>query len=175
LLTRLETQSYVLIDKRDGIELREYPSVMKIQSRAGFGSLFRYISRGNRAQQQIPMTTPVYMGDSEGNELLQFVLPKEFTPAITPASADDRVEVFQAKPGFFLAKRFSGFTNPKKKEKNVRAIRSLANLLGLNIIGEPIVLVYNSPYRLLFRKNEVIMEIEPALNLHQNQELKTIA
>ena len=73
-----ETQSFDLIKKVDEAEIRFYPPVIKIRSsrKNGFGALFGYISGRNSRDQKIAMTTPVYLGKNEDNEMMEFVLPR---------------------------------------------------------------------------------------------------
>ena len=75
---KYETQPFDVIDQFDEAELRYYPPVMKIQSSGDFGSLFRYISGNNETGQKIAMTTPVQMGNTQGETVMQFVLPASF-------------------------------------------------------------------------------------------------
>ena len=72
-----ETQEYRIIIELNGAELRYYPPAMKIQSNNDFGSLFNYISGNNSAREKISMTSPVYMGDGKGNNVMEFDLPKD--------------------------------------------------------------------------------------------------
>ena len=77
-----ETQSFDLIKKVDEAEIRFYPPAVKIRSsrKNGFGALFGYISGRNSRDQKIAMTTPVYLGKNEDNEMMEFVLPRSIDP-----------------------------------------------------------------------------------------------
>ena len=70
-------QEFRVIRTYDGFELREYaPCVIaemrvtaefSTASSAAFGSLFKYISQGNKASQKISMTAPVIAAQRENN------------------------------------------------------------------------------------------------------------
>ena len=98
-----ETQTYRVIKEYNAAELRYYPPVMKIQSNNDFGSLFNYISGNNSTREKISMTSPVYMGDSKGRNVMEFVLPEDFNPKNTPDALSKGVKVFESEPGYFLA------------------------------------------------------------------------
>ena len=77
---KYETQEYQVVDQIDNAEIRFYPSaaMIKVTSKQNrnknFGKLFRYITGNNKDNEEIAMTTPVYMYDQ--NKTMEFVLPK---------------------------------------------------------------------------------------------------
>lgn len=156
---KYETQQYSVVKSFNTIELRYYPPVMKIQSNNDFGSLFGYISGKNSEKLSIPMTTPVYMGDSSGNPVMEFVLPQSFEPQNTPQSNTENVRVMQSKPGYFLAISFGGFGTESRRKSFSEKLIQEANNQNLEILGKPIFLAYNSPYKLIGRKNEMVLEV----------------
>lgn len=156
---KYETQKFTQIAVYDEVTLRYYPPVMKIQSNNDFGSLFGFISGKNSEKLSIPMTTPVYMGDSSGNQVMEFVLPQAFDPENTPQSNSENVRVIQSKPGYFLAITFGGFGTESRRKKFSEKIIEKAKNQHLEILGKPIFLAYNSPYKLIGRKNEMLLEV----------------
>lgn len=154
-----ETQTYTVIEQREQFEIRYYPPVMKIQSDNSFGNLFGYISGNNESSSKIAMTTPVYMGNSKGEEVMEFVLPNTFNANNTPQPVSSGVRVFQTTPAYFIALDFSGYATASSREKYSTKLKKLAQENAFETIGEPLLLVYNSPYRLFNRKNEILLEI----------------
>ncbi len=157
---KYETQPFEVIESIDGAELRYYPPVMKIQSDNNFGVLFRYISGNNADSKKISMTTPVYMGDEEGNNVMEFVLPASFHKGNTPESTTSSVRVFESEPGYFLAVEFGGYASGSSRQKYSNELVELAKKHGFKPVGEPMLLVYNSPYQFFNRKNEILLALD---------------
>ncbi len=156
---KYETQSFRVIKSLQDLEIRYYPPVMKIQSDNNFGTLFGYISGENQGKTKIAMTTPVYIKDSEGQEVMEFILPNSFKSDNTPIPSTSKVRVFESKPGYFVALGFGGYVNDKSKKIQTEKLKALAEQHQLKLIGPPLLLVYNSPFRLFNRKNEMLFEI----------------
>lgn len=157
---KYETQPFEVIKTIEEAELRFYPSVMKIQSNGDFGSLFRYISGANEAGQKIAMTTPVQMGNTQGEGVMQFVLPKSFDAENTPKASSDQVQVIQSEPGHYLAIQYGGYTMDWRERKASKRLQEIAKKHGLQISGSSIIMVYNSPYQVFNRKNEVLFKVD---------------
>ena len=100
-----ETQTYRVIKEYNAAELRYYPPVMKIQSNNDFGSLFNYISGNNSTREKISMTSPVHMGEVDGNNVMEFVLPEDFNPKNTPDALSKGVKIFESASGIFSSFR----------------------------------------------------------------------
>ena len=155
-----ETQTYKVVKELNGAELRYYPPVMKIQSNNDFGSLFNFISGNNSTREKISMTSPVYMGDGKGNNVMEFVLPKDFDQNNTPEALTKNVKVFESEPGYFLALQFSGYATNRNVQQHARDLYQLTHQYGYTSIGQAMLLVYDSPYKVIGRKNEVIIQID---------------
>ena len=156
---KYETQPFRVVKNLQGLEIRYYPPVMKIQSDNNFGDLFGYISGKNQDKAKIAMTTPVYMKDSDGQDVMEFVLPNSFKSVNTPTPESPGVRVFESKPGYFIAIGFGGYAKEKSKVKQTERLIALAKQHQLKLIGKPLLLVYNSPFRFFNRKNEMLFEI----------------
>lgn len=167
MASKYQTQPYTVVRKLSNVELRFYPAALKIQSAEGFGSLFRFISGENSDNRQIEMTTPVYLGDQQGNNVMEFVLPSDLNKDNVPSPRDERLRVMESKPGYFLAKQFGGYASESKRTHHARSLEEVMAEQGFKAIGVPVSLVYDSPYRLLNRRNEVLWEIEPPAGLQE--------
>ena len=159
LAQNTEPQEYRVIKEYNAAELRYYPPVMKIQSNNDFGSLFNYISGNNSTREKINMTTPVYMGDGKGSNVMEFVLPENFNPKNTPDALSKQVKVFESEPGYFLTLEFGGYASKKNVQYYASELSNIAQKYGLITIGMTSLLVYDSPYKVIGRKNEVIIQI----------------
>ena len=156
----IETQYYQVVKQINEAELRFYPPAMKIQSNNDFNSLFNYISGNNSTREKISMTSPVYMGDGKGSNVMAFVLPNDFNQKNTPDALSQEVKVFESEPGYFLALEFGGYASGKSIRYYADELSNIAQKYGLITIGKTSVLVYDSPYKIMGRKNEVIIQIE---------------
>ncbi len=156
-----ETQNFNLIKMIDKAEIRFYPPVMKIKSNRenGFSALFGYISGKNVANQRIAMTTPVYIKKNGEKEVMEFVLPRFFNKKDTPMPLSQKVEVYESQSGYYVAFPFKGYAFDWVTNKAINELKDIVNSNNLKIIGEPIILVYNSPYKLFNRKNEILFKI----------------
>ena len=162
-----ETQSFDLIKKVDEAEIRFYPPAMKIRSsrKNGFGALFGYISGRNSSDQKIAMTTPVYLGKNEDNEMMEFVLPKSFDENNSPTPESENVEVYKSKPGYYIAYYFGGYAFDWAVRRATKSLMEIIQENKIETVGDPIILVYDSPYKLINRKNEVLLKINFKTNI----------
>ena len=156
---KYETQPYELIENFEEAELRFYPPVMKIQSNGDFGSLFRYISGGNETGAKIAMTTPVQMGNTSGDQVMQFVLPSNYTSENTPQANSKNVTVLESEQGHYIAIQYGGYTMDWREKKAAQKLRDIAQKYNLQLTGKPILMVYNSPFQVFNRKNEVLYKV----------------
>jgi hypothetical protein len=164
-MAQTEEQAYDVIVTKSNFEIRYYPPVMmaayesNANNSSGFRSLFRYISGSNDSQTKIAMTTPVHMNKSQTGGSMEFVLPKKFNPESTPLPKESRVRVYQSKAGYYATMRYSGYTNDSKEKKITQELKASLEKEGINISGTPKVLVYNSPYNFINRRNEISIPI----------------
>ena len=156
---KYETQPYDLVQKYEEAELRYYPPVMKIQSNGDFGSLFRYISGGNETGVKIAMTTPVQMGNTSGDQVMQFVLPSDYTTENTPLAKDNEVQVLESESGHYIAIQYGGYTRSSREKTAAQQLQAIAQKYNLKLTGKPILMVYNSPFQVFNRKNEVLYKV----------------
>jgi hypothetical protein len=156
---KYETQPYDLVQKYEEAELRYYPPVMKIQSNGDVGSLFRYISGGNETGVKIAMTTPVQMGNTSGDQVMQFVLPSDYTTENTPLAKDNKVQVLESESGHYIAIQYGGYTRSSREKTAAQQLQAIAQKYNLKLTGKPILMVYNSPFQVFNRKNEVLYKV----------------
>lgn len=158
-----ETQKYEVIKQIEDIEIRFYPpSLMaKVDSGGGFSKLFQYISGKNDKNQKIAMTTPVHMTNENNKSTMVFVLPSKYTLDNIAAPKDKNIEVYNSKPGYYAAITYGGYSNSEKVKKNHYNLLNKLKTESFKVLNDmPIVLSYNSPYKVFNRRNEVLVEIE---------------
>ena len=161
MTSQYEIQNYDIIKIVDKAEIRFYPAVMTIKSnrKNGFSNLFGYISGKNEKNKKIPMTTPVYLKKERNIEIMEFILPSSYNNKNTPISTSPKVSVYQSNPDYYLALEFGGYAFKSIVSKNSIELKIIANENNIKIVGEPILLVYNSPYKIFNRRNEILYKI----------------
>lgn len=158
-----ETQKYEVVKQIENIEIRFYPpSLMaKVNSGGGFSKLFQYISGKNDKNQKMAMTTPVHMSSKNNKSTMEFVLPSKYSLDNVAAPKDKNIEVYNSKPGYYAAITFGGYSNTEKVKKNHSSLLKTLQAENLKILdSQPVVLSYNSPYKVFNRRNEVLVEVE---------------
>ena len=162
---KYETQEYEVVDQIDKIEIRYYPSAPMIrvssnQSRNNnFGKLFRYIAGNSTDEEKIAMTTPVHMEKKTGENSMTFVLPRKFTGDNTPQPNDTSLSVFEDKGGYFAAIKYSGYTSTIKEKQHTEILQKLLQKENIISSGSPKILLYDSPYKVINRRNEILIPI----------------
>ena len=90
---------------------------------------------------------------------MAFVLPKKFSDGNTPQPNDPSLKVFEDKGGYFAAIIYSGYTNVSKEKEHTEILRKLLQKEKINPAETPKILVYNSPYKFINRRNEILIPI----------------
>jgi hypothetical protein len=163
-MAQTETQSYEVLKNIAGCEIRFYPPVMMAKytsdnGRSGFGKLFKYISGNNDGETKISMTTPVHMEKSESENSMAFVLPKSFNKENAPKPNDASLVVYESDSRHYAAIEYSGYTDEVKEKENTDKLKKILNKQNIKIVGDSKILVYNSPYKIVFRRNEILIPI----------------
>ena len=162
-----ETQQYELIYTMDNIELKSsLPSIKaKVTSNNNFSKLFKYISGNNSDNKKIAMTTLVYMTSKGSLNTMEFVLPSKYSEKNIVLPKDNSVKVYKSKGGVFASITYGGYSNSNKVSLNYHLLVERLNEKNITIISnQPIVLSYNSPYKVFNRRNEVLLEADYTFN-----------
>ncbi len=165
LMQSYESQAYEVVASINSIEIRYYPSVMKVKAESSqrannnFNALFRYISGNNIEGEKIAMTTPVYMDKNGSAEVMEFVLPAKYD-SIAPEPKGEGLTVYQAKAGYFAAIRYGGYSNESKEKFHAELLVNALKQADKEIIGSPLVLSYDAPYKFYNRRNEILVEVK---------------
>ena len=184
-----EEASHTVVESNDVFEVREYAPMITAEvvvdesegesNNSAFRILFNYISGNNISQEEIAMTTPVITQDTEGESIamttpviesgnkgesdsyrFSFVMPASFTMDTIPMPKDERVQIVEVPAKRIAVRRYSGSWSEKNAEKNEAILLEALRESGIEVIGEPMVARYNSPFTLWFmRRNEVMVEI----------------
>ena len=160
---RYESQPYEVLQNMDELEIRFYPPAMMAKTKANsgnpFSTLFRYISGANQNNEKIEMTTPVYMYLEDGISAMEFVLPNKYMEKDAPTPSAANVKIYESKPGYFAAVHYGGYSNASKVKIHTDRLMNEIQKHGLKSISNPVVLSYDSPYKVMNRRNEILVEI----------------
>ena len=160
---RNESQPYKVLQNLGDLEIRFYPSAMMAKTKANtgnpFSTLFRYISGANQTNEKIEMTTPVYMYPEDGTSAMEFVLPKKYMQQNPPTPSGNNVEIYESKPGYFAAVRYGGYSNTSRVKLHTDRLMVEIQKHDFKVKSKPVVLSYDSPYKVMNRRNEILVEI----------------
>jgi len=164
-----ETAAYRVLVDDSPFQLREYSELVlattamagwDLEQDGSFTRLFRYISGDNAADQEISMTTPVFMRRSDDSAKMSFVVPREVAERGAPAATSSEVEIETMAGGRFAAYRFSGVRDEKAYRAARSRLQAWVEERGWRTEGPPIVAGYDPPFVPGFlRRNEVIVRI----------------
>ena len=169
-----EEPDYTIVKKTEIYEVRRYAKRLVAQvyyghENGGFRVLFNYISGENEGStevqmtipvtqsKQIDMTAPVAQSKNNGQMVMRFFLPKQYSLETAPKPNDQRVTIAELPEQYFGVISFSGFASESNFERHSLELKSALKKDGLVIIGQPVKATYNSPFTVPFlRRNEAM-------------------
>jgi len=187
----VESPKYEVLRHDGGFELRRYGGYLTANVRvtaagygqatnAGFNPLADYIFGNNHTSDRIAMTAPVTSGmvccqkiamtapvtavESEGDFVVSFTMPSDYTMENLPEPNNPSVSIESVAPGTFAVLRFSGNMSNSSARKAQGDLEAWIAEEGLSPMGEPVVAQYDGPWKPGFaRHNEVLIPVaEPA-------------
>ena len=167
----IEGYKYSIIKTYKDFEIRTYQASLftsvkihtdnyKQASSKGFSILGGYIFRKNENKEQIPMTSPVVMTLEKKEMTMLFLVPEKFTKENLPKPENTKIEFIEIPEKKMAAITFSGWASDEKIEKYKLLLIKLLDENGIKYANKFSVLGYNPPYEVLFRRNEIIVELE---------------
>ncbi len=173
-----EEPKYTVVSETDTYEVRRYKNrtVAEVnfdRDKSGFRVLFDYISGANLGSQKLEMTVPVTQSEkigmtvlvprskSNGEMIMRFFLPEEFSMQNAPRPTDTRIRIIDLPEQYFGVISYSGFASESNFEKHHEELRTVLLNDGLVITGPPVKATYNSPFTPPFlRRNEAMFPLE---------------
>jgi len=159
-------EQYVILEKIGNIEIRQYKesvnasyySEEKEKRNNYFKNLAAYIFGDNIKNTSIKMTSPVTMR-LYGNCEMLFRMPSNYSIDNLPKANNPKINFLTIASSTKAVIQYSGYSNDKiEKEK----IQELKNILEREVImhdNKFELLVYNSPFKILNRRNEITINI----------------
>ncbi len=184
IVSNVEQAKYHVVETHGSIEIRDYApmivaevSVSGDREKAisdGFRMIADYIFGNNISSQEVAMTAPVIQQPSEkiamtapvtqqrdeGDWLVRFVMPSDYTMQTLPKPNNPEVSLKEIAEKRFAVIRFSGLAKPKRLEKQTRELQAFIQSQNLEVVSKPTYAFFNPPWTLPFvRRNEVMIEI----------------
>ena len=168
--SEIEQYGYTVEKQLGDIEIRVYESALfssvclprgtyDDQANRGFRTLAGYIFGGNSTGESIAMTSPVMM-ELDSQMVMSFMVPRGRSRASLPSPKDSSI-YFTEKPVVRMAAiRFGGWASDEKIEQHKRSLTEQLAHHGIGHKNKFAYLGYNPPYRLINRRNEVVVELE---------------
>ena len=165
-----ESAPYKVVRSDGKFEVRDYPAMTVVETTmardgnhadGSFMRLFGFITGGNEAKEKIPMTTPVFMSDSDSHRTMAFVMPAKLNTQRVPRPSDDSVKVRDLAAGRFAVMRFSGGRNAKREAETLGRLKTWMAANGLGASSPPVYGYFDPPWTPSFlRRNEVMLRTE---------------
>ena len=184
IVSNVEQAKYAVVETHGPIEIRDYAplivaevSVPGDREKAisdGFRMIADYIFGNNISSQKVAMTAPVIQQPSEkiamtapviqqsgdGDWVVRFVMPSEYTMQTLPKPNNPDVSLKEIAEKRFAVIRFSGLARPKSLEKQTQELQAFIQSRNLQVVSKPTYAFFNPPWTLPFlRRNEVMIEI----------------
>lgn len=125
----------------------------------GFRNIASYIFGNNVKNQKIAMTSPVIMEQGQ-DAYMYFVMPKEYEKKELPKPNSSRVEISEMSSKKLAVIRFGGWANDEKIARHQAELKAELDKEGIQITGPFLFMGYNAPWDILFRRNEVAVEVK---------------
>jgi len=169
-ISETETQKYETLLKEGNFEIRYYPAAImasvkmdgtyESKKKNGFNMLAGYIFGGNSEHRKISMTKPVHISIEKEGGGMSFVMPSEFDFDNLPEPDSKKVFLHKTEPVYVASYQFSGFSNNRKIESGKQKLKQFLKEKGIEHLGKFEYLGYNSPYKMMNRRNEVIFHLK---------------
>lgn len=167
----IEMYPYQVVKAYDDFEVRRYEAAnfiyvtmdaesYRASSGRGFRTLAGYIFGGNATGQKIAMTSPVEM-EMDGPVTMKFMLPAEHDPGTLPTPNDSSVKFATEAQRTLAAITFGGFASDERILEHKDALFAALEREGIAHSGQWSFMGYDPPYRLVGRRNEVVVELLP--------------
>ncbi len=166
-----ESAPYTVVRSDGMFELRDYPALTVVEtprtaynqdgSDESFMRLFRFISGQNEAQQEIAMTTPVFMSGSDTSATMAFVMPMKLKLDEVPKPSDGALRVRKLAAGRFAVLRYSGGRNVQNEAEALARLKAWMKTERLSVLSPPVYGYFDPPWTPpLLRRNEVMLRTE---------------
>jgi hypothetical protein len=159
-------EQYIILKKIDNIEIRKYResvnasyySKEKEERNNYFKNLAAYIFGDNTENASIDMTSPVTM-KLYGNKEMIFRMPSNYTLDNLPKAKNPKINFMTIASCTKAAIQYSGYSNQNIEAKKIQELKNILERENIKHDNKFELLVYNSPFEILNRRNEITINI----------------
>ena len=171
--------NYTTIKKIENIEIRQYKNSIyasyipknEKERNNSFRKVAAYIFGDNANNEKISMTSPVVIKIHNDYEMA-FLMPKKYNLENLPTPDNKEINIY-TEPGTLKACiSYSGYTNNSTENKKINELKKVLLKHNFSHKNDFEVLVYNSPFEFINRKNEIIVTIN--MNTKNNENTSSI-
>ena len=123
-----------------------------------FPVLANYIFGGNSDNKQIAMTSPVIYNMSN-YATFSFIMPDDYEVSNLPSPNSKEISFKTKKNQCIASISFGGFVNNENCNENYLKLLEVLNANDISHSNDYMLAVYNSPYQIINRKNEIWIEV----------------
>ena len=166
---KTNTIQFEILEIKDGFQIRKYPEITVAStelgsnsysnnSSIGFRKIASYIFGGNSSNEQIAMTSPVQM-NLGSSPTMSFFMPVniDIKDLPTPNRKDVYLSIQPSKIVAVIG--FSGWASDRVLKKQFSLLKEKLKKESIEFDDSYSFLGYNPPYKLINRKNEVIIPL----------------
>lgn len=168
-MAQTEIQKYLVLHQDGNFELRRYePAVMasvdmpgsySSMSSTGFRELAGYIFGGNDEQKKIAMIAPVHVAMKDSTSTMSFVMPPVYQKEDLPDPQSENISLQETGMAITASISFGGYANDKIINKKTQELRDRLRSRGIHFRDDFRFLGYNPPYRIIKRRNEIVVTL----------------
>ncbi len=160
------TDKYEVLKKIKNVEIRKYNGSLNASYYSNsegernkyFKNLASYIFGENSRSESISMTSPVTMR-LHGNKEMIFRMPEKYTLESLPKSNNPNINFFIIPACIKAAIRYGGYSNKTIETKKIAELKKILLENNIRHNNKFEVLVYNSPFKIINRRNEITVNI----------------
>jgi hypothetical protein len=168
-MAQTEIQNYSVLHQDGGFEIRRYePAIMASVelpvtfnniSSTGFRELAGYISGQNGERMKMAMTAPVYISTRNDTSTMSFIIPSQYKMEELPEPLSEKIRLHKTGTSITASIRFGGYANDRIIQKKTNELKSILRSRGIKSMNDFRFLGYNSPYRPIRRRNEILVTL----------------
>jgi len=159
-------KNYTTIKKVENIEIRQYKSRVyasytpknERERNDSFRKVAGFIFGDNTNDEKISMTSPVVI-KLHNNYEMAFLMPKQYSIENLPKPANKEINIYNEPGALKACIKYSGYTNSSVENKKINELKKILSKYNYNHSNDFELLVYNSPFDFINRRNEITVTI----------------